>query len=308
MKILEIHKKLGLLSSKDVFNHLISTLKKSNTTWDYFVNWAKVFGGIKSIEVDLNILNYLIGKDNFDVEMKFLLGKHPSIVKVIPILLACRENNFEILSDFTKGKLGFESFTFSGKDALSNSDVVKIINFMKFSGLADLFTGKKIKNVIDYVTGIEVGLDSNGRKNRGGTTMESIVEVFLNGLCEKNKYRCLKEATAEKIKDVFGVDVPVDKSSRRYDFVVHNGQSLYLIETNFYGGGGSKLKATAGEYKALQDYLRKSGYPFIWITDGFGWKTTIRPLEEAFNHIDFVLNLTFIENGVLEHIIKENIK
>ena len=89
---------------------------------------------------------------------------------------------------------------------------------------------------------------------------------------------------------------------------MHNGKSLYLIETNFYRGGGSKLKSTAGEYKALQDYLRKSGHTFIWITDGFGWKTTIRPLEEAFNHIDFVLNLALVENGVLEHIIKGDIK
>lgn len=308
MKTLAVYKELGLSSSKDVFNHLVSTLKKSNTTWDYFVNWAKVFGGIKSIEVDLNILNYLIGKDNFDDEMKFLLGKHPSVVKVIPILLACRENSFEVLTDFAKGKLNFESFMFSDKDSLNKSDIEKVIIFMKSSGLANLFTGKKIKNVIDYVTGIEVGLDSNGRKNRGGTTMEGIIEVFLNSLCKKNNYRCLKEATAGKIKDVFGIDVPVDKSSRRYDFVMHNGQTLYLIETNFYGGGGSKLKATAGEYKALQDYLRKSGHPFIWITDGLGWKTTLRPLEEAFNHIDFVLNLAFLENGVLEHIIKENIK
>jgi len=308
MKALEIYKKMGFSSNKDVFNHLISTLKKSNTTWDYFVNWAKVFGGIKSIEVDLNILNYLVGKDNFDDEMRFLLGKHPSIIKVIPILLACRENSFEILTNFTKGKLQFESFAFANKNLLSKSDIEKIINFMKSSGLAVLFTGKKIKNVTDYVTGIEVGLDSNGRKNRGGTTMESIIEVFLSGLCEKNKYRCLKESTSAKIKDVFGISVPVDKSSRRYDFAVHNGKSLYLIETNFYGGGGSKLKATAGEYKALQDYLRASGYAFIWITDGFGWKSTVRPLEEAFNHIDFVLNLDFVENGVLEHIIKENIK
>ena len=308
MKTLAVYKELGLSSSKDVFSHLVSTLKKSNTTWEYFVNWAKVFGGIKSIEVDLNILNYLIGKDNFDDEMKFLLGKHPSIVKVIPILLACRENSFEILTDFTKGKLNFESFTFSDKNSLNKSDIEKVIIFMKSSGLSTLFTGKKIKNVIDYVTGIEVGLDSNGRKNRGGTTMEGIIEVFLNSLCKKNNYRCLKEATAGKIKDVFGIDVPVDKSSRRYDFVMHNGQTLYLIETNFYGGGGSKLKATAGEYKALQDYLRKSGHPFIWITDGLGWKTTLRPLEEAFNHIDFVLNLAFLENGVLEHIIKENIR
>lgn len=308
MKTLAVYKKLGLSSRNDVFNHLVSTLKKSNTTWDYFVNWAKVFGGIKSIEMDLNILNYLIGKDNFDDEMKYLLGKHPLIIKVIPILLACRENSFEVLTDFTKGKLNFESFTFSDKDSLNKADIDKVIIFMKSSGLAELFTGKKIKNVVDYVTGIEVGLDSNGRKNRGGTTMEGIIEVFLNSLCKKNNYRCLKEATAGKIKAVFGIDVPVDKSSRRYDFVMHNGQTLYLIETNFYGGGGSKLKATAGEYKALQDYLRKSGHPFIWITDGLGWKTTLRPFEEAFNHIDFVLNLAFLEDGVLEHIIKENIR
>jgi len=308
MKSLAIYKQLGLSNSEDVFDSFVSTLKRSNTTWDYFVNWAKVFGGIKSIEVDLNILNYLIGKDNFDVEMKYLLSEHPSIVKVIPILLACRDNNFEVLIDFAKGKLNFESFTFSSKDPLSDLDIEKAISFMKSSGLANLFTGKKIKNVIDYVTGIEVGLDSNGRKNRGGTTMEGIVEVFINSLCKKNNYRCLKEATAGRIKDVFGIVVPVDKSSRRYDFVVHNDKTLYLIETNFYGGGGSKLKATAGEYKALQDYLRKSGHPFIWITDGFGWKTTLRPLEEAFNHIDFVLNLASLENGVLEHIIKENIR
>lgn len=138
--------------------------------------------------------------------------------------------------------------------------------------------------------------------------MEGIVEVFVKDMCEKNKYRYVREATAGKIKDVFSLNVPVDKSSRRYDFVIHNGKSLYLIETNFYGGGGSKLKSTAGEYKSLQDYLRKSGHPFIWITDGLGWKTTIRPLKEAFNHIDFVLNLSFIENGVLEHIVKGNIK
>jgi len=308
MKTLSIYKKLGLSNDKDVFNHLISTLKKSNTTWDYFVNWAKVFGGIKSIEVDLNILNYLIGKDNFDAEMKFLLEKHPSIVKVIPILIACRESSFEILTDFTKGKLLFESFSFSEKSALSSLEISKTTSFMKSSGLANLFTGKKIKNVIDYVTGVEVGLDSNGRKNRGGTTMEDIIEVFVKDMCKKNKYHYVREATAGKIKDTFGLNVPVDKSSRRYDFVIHNGKSLYLIETNFYGGGGSKLKSTAGEYKSLQDYLRKSGHPFIWITDGLGWKTTIRPLEEAFNHIDFVFNLSFVESGVLEHIVKGDIK
>ena len=308
MKTLEIYKKLGCSSSEDVFNYLITTLKKSNTTWDYFVNWAKVFGGIKEIEVDLNILNYLIGKEKFDTEMEFLLKKHPSVLKTIPILLACRENSFKILTAHSDGKLIFEGFEFNDKGTLSDVKIADTIRFMKESGIAELFTGKKIKNVIDYVTGIEVGLDSNGRKNRGGTTMENIIEVFVKGICAGNKYRYIKEGTAARIKDEFGIKVPVDKSSRRYDFVIHNGRNLYLIETNFYGGGGSKLKATAGEYKSIQDFLRGCGVTFIWITDGVGWKTTMRPLEEAFNHIDYVLNLSMVESGVLEYIVKENIK
>lgn len=308
MKTLDIYKKLGYADNKEVFRYLIGSLKKSNTTWDYFVNWAKVFGGIKEIEVNLNILNYLIGKDDFDKEMEFLLKKHPAVLETVPILLACRENDLEILTEFDKGTLLFKKFVFGNNTNLGNSDITSVIKFMKETGLSNLFTGKKIKNVIDYVTGIEVGLDSNGRKNRSGTTMEGIIEIIVKGICTKNKYRYIKEGSAQRIKEVFGVDVPVDKSSRRYDFVIHNGRNLYLVETNFYGGGGSKLKATAGEYKSLQDFLRGSGATFIWITDGTGWKTTIRPLEEAFNHIDYVLNLALVESGVLEYIVKENIK
>jgi type II restriction enzyme len=308
MKPLDIYKNFGSSSSTDVFKYLIDTLKESNTTWDHFVNWTKVFGGVKQIEVDLNILNYLIGKDDFAKEMEFLLKKHPTLLRTIPILLACREQDSDILTVSSGGKLTYEAFNFINKKTLTAKDIAQTIKFMKETGLADIFTSKKIKNVIDYVIGIEVGLDSNARKNRSGKTMEGIVEIFIKAICLRNKYRYIKEATAGKLKEVFGLDVPVDKSSRRYDFVVHNGHTLCLIETNFYGGGGSKLKATAGEYKSLQTFLRKSGYPFIWITDGVGWKTTLRPLEEAFNQIDHVLNLSMVENGVLEHIIKENIK
>ncbi len=305
MKPLDIYKNFGCTRSVDVFKYLIDTLKESNTTWDHFVNWTKVFGGVKQIEVDLNILNYLIGKTDFTKEMEFLLKRHPTILRTIPILLACRERDSEILSVSSGGKLTYEAFNFINKTTLTVKDIAQTIKFMKETGLADILTSKKIKNVIDYVIGIEVGLDSNARKNRSGKTMEGIVEIFIKAICLRNKYRYIKEATAGKIKEVFGLDVPVDKSSRRYDFVVHNGHALCLIETNFYGGPGSKLKATAGEYKSLQTFLRKSGYPFIWITDGIGWKTTIRPLEEAFNQIDHVLNLSMVENGVLEYIIKE---
>ncbi|MCD4704472.1 type II restriction endonuclease, partial [bacterium] len=112
--------------------------------------------------------------------------------------------------------------------------------------------------------GVEAGLNSNGRKNRGGHTMENVVEVFIKNVCEKNDFKYLKEANAEKIKKELGYDVPVDKSSRRYDFVIDNGKELFIVETNFYGGGGSKLKSTAGEYRNLSDVLNGK-FKFFWI-------------------------------------------
>jgi len=155
----------------------------------------------------------------------------------------------------------------------------------------------------DYVFGIEVGLDSNGRKNRGGTTMETIVESLLHPICLEKEIPFMVQATAPKIKDKWGVDIEVDKSSRRFDFAIKSKKTLYLIETNFYGGGGSKLKSTAGEYRTLFDYISSQGHQFIWVTDGLGWKKALRPLEETFNYIDYTLNLKMCSTGLLSAII-----
>lgn len=177
------------------------------------------------------------------------------------------------------------------------------MEFAKGMGLLDLFQTNKIKNCVDYLIGVEVSLDPNGRKNRSGHAMENIVEVFIADLCSKNNFKYLKEANAEKIKQEFGYNVPVDKSSRRYDFVVNNGKELIIFETNFYSGGGSKLKSTAGEYRNLFDVLN-GDYKFIWITDGIGWRATSKPLRETFDHNDYLFNLAMLEKGVLESIIK----
>ena len=178
----------------------------------------------------------------------------------------------------------------------------KYLNFVTQTGLKELIVSRKIKNLVDYMIGVEAGLDSNGRKNRGGKAMENIVEVFIADLCRKKKYRYLTQANAEKIKTQLHYDVPVDKSSRQYDFVIDNGKELFLIETNFYGGGGSKLKSTAGEYRNLFDILENK-FKFIWITDGYGWKVTARPLRETFDHNDYLFNLALLEKGILEYIV-----
>lgn len=288
----------------EIFELLITSMKPSNMLWSYFVNWEKVLRNTKQIELSLNNLNYLIGKDDFDKEFKFLLKENPSLAKVIPALVVRDGSNkkkFKILIDYKNKKLIYEDYNFT-KEKLSDVDIEKYLIFIKETGLKDLIINKKIKNLVDYMIGVEAGLDSNGRKNRGGHAMEDIVEAFIVDLCNKKKFRYLKEANSEKIKQEFGYDVPVDKSSRRYDFVIDNGKELFILETNFYGGAGSKLKSTAGEYRNLFDVLA-GRYKFIWITDGLGWKTTAKPLRETFDHNDYLFNLILLEKGVLEFLI-----
>lgn len=308
MKYSSIFKnRIDCKNEKDVFSFLIKNLNDSIRYWDYFVNWEKVHGNTQDLEIDLNVMNYLIGKDDIEKEFGYLLKKHPQILRLIPVLLACREYNFKILTNLTGRNLKYEDFSFKSKKELSDAEISKAVRFARETGLLKIFKDKTIKNVVDYTVGIEVGLDSNGRKNRGGTAMEKVIEVFVKELCIKHSLQYIKGATSDKVLEKWGLKLKVDKSSRRFDFAVYNGKSLYLIETNYYGGGGSKLKSTAGEYKALYDFLTNDGHKFIWITDGVGWKATSRPLEETFNHIEYLLNLKMLTEGLLEDIIVNNL-
>jgi type II restriction enzyme len=303
--------KLNCADADEVFIYFLNTLKPSNMIWSYFVNWDKVFRNAKKAEIALNTLNYLIGKENFDEEFTFLVKEHPEVVEVLPALVVRinREKNdkgnwqkqFKILVDFSSKKLVYEDFDFSKREH-SVSDIEKYLRFMKETGVLELLESKRVKNLVDYIIGVEAGLDSNARKNRGGDAMEDIVEVFVADLCARRGWRYLRQANAATIKLEYGYDVPVDKSSRRYDFAINTGSELALVETNFYAGGGSKLKATVGEYINLANIL-KGKYRLIWITDGLGWHSAARPLHEAFNNNDHVLNLSMLEVDILEDIL-----
>lgn len=282
---------------KKDFNHLVSTFKSSIKTWDYFVNWNKVFANSADLEIALNKLNYLLGKDDLRGEFYKLYESNPDIVKALPVLLAVRESNLEIYDKVSKES---EFYDFSGKD----KDADKYFEFLDKSGLAKLFQRDGIKNLVDYVIGVEVGLDSNGRKNRGGTLMEEIVGLFLEGFCRQNNLECMPQATSSKIRARWGFDIKVDKSERSFDFAVYNLQNgkIKLFETNFYNGGGSKLKAVCGEFRSLYDELKAQNIEFVWVTDGLGWHTTKRPLEETYNHNDYVFNLNMLEDGALNEL------
>ncbi len=303
MKYLKaFRERIGCSSPDEVFKYLIDTLKDTITQWDYFVNWARVLGNIQGIEMDLHLLDYLVGKENIDQAFADLLRRYPQVARLIPVLIACRQRQFSILT-YDHGDFQYKSFRFTEKEALTDEEVAEAVEFARSAGFLDMLRQKKVKSVVDYVIGVEVGLDSNARKNRGGRMMEGIVESFVKGICDKHGFEFVPQATASKVRERFDLAMTADRSNRRVDFVVCTGPRLCLVETNFYGGVGSKLKATAGEYQTVFDYWKKSGHEFVWVTDGKGWRSTQRPLREAFDHIDYVLNLEMVAKGLLEDIL-----
>ena len=301
MKYSQIFNKLlGCKNYDEVFDYLVGNLKETIKSWDYFVNWQKVLKNYKSVKVSLNLLNTLIGEADIEKAARELLAQYPDVIKIVPALLACRDKNICLLTDMRK----FDLTRFDFSKPMSPADGAM---FMKESGFLALLSDRTIKSIPDYFIGVEVGLDSNGRKNRSGTSMENLVEFFVKDICERNGYEYIAQATADKIKMKWNKDITVTKSSKRIDFAVNTPKKLYLIETNFYGGGGSKLKSTAGEYSEIYHQWTRDGHQFIWVTDGYGWKTTQRPLRDTFNVTDYIINLDMIQKGILEELLKSTI-
>ena len=303
MKYLKYYKDKNI-KEEDMFNYFVKNLRDSIKTWNYFIDWNKVFKGLNNVKIALNLLNSLIGSKKLKDEFIELITNYPEIITAFPILIAVRDNELKIIKDYENLDLSYIEFQFKKKEEISQKKALEYYNFFNKSGLVELFS--KTGNLVDYVLGVEVGLDSNGRKNRGGKLMENVVEVFISKFCEKNNLEYLKEATAHSIKKKWNFDVKFDKSSRRYDFAIYKNNQLYLFETNFYNGGGSKLKSVCGEFKVLSNELKKQNINLIWITDGLGWQSTLRPLEETFNNNDYIFNLKMLEDDVLEEVIRND--
>ncbi len=248
----------------------------------------------------------MIGKENIKEEFANLISKYPNVVSTIPILIAVREKNLDVLIDFKNPNWEYKTYSFYKKKEYSRSEVMNIVDFCDRLGLLQLLKEKKIKNLVDYCIGLEVGIGTNGRKNRGGKIMEDIIEWHIKSICETLNLDYISQATKKKILTKWNLQLPVDKSSRQYDFAILNNQKLILIETNFFSGGGSKLKSVAGEFQSLDYFLRNIEIvdKFIWITDGIGWDTAKLPLKETFINNDYIINSKMIFDGVLEAIIK----
>lgn len=294
------------LNSDKRLSVFLSTLSITNRTPEYYINWKKVDRKTKIFELELNTLNYLIGKEDIYNESLKLFTKQPSLLKAIPSLIASRDKVLNILSINNNDNMSFKELDFKKIDSNRIKDYVDFINQ---SGLLNFLQNKAKRSLVDYVYGVEAGLDSNARKNRSGKIMEDILERHVAKISKEQEIEWKAQATASYIKSNWNIEVPVDKSERRFDVAVYSKErhKVWLIETNYYGGGGSKLKAVAGEFTELSQFVAssKDNVEFVWVTDGQGWKTARLPLSEAFEHIQNVFNLSMLKEGFLFELFKK---
>ena len=285
------------------FLSLISTFTSTIFTWGYFSDFEKIWNNTFEVKVQLNILNSLLGEQDIETKFLELVKSYPKIRKVLPLLIAVRKFDKEILNKETL-EIKEMKHLFQPKSDFDDTDM---IDFLITSGLRDVFQNKLISNLNDYIFWVETGLDSNARKNRTGDLMEDLVEEFVKDYCEKNPWFQYKEqATKKYMEKEWGISIESDKSSRRFDFAMYdsNNHKVYLIEVNYYGWWWSKLKAVAWEFSWLYDLMKSQNIPFFWITDWAGWITCRNPLEEAYEKMEWhIYNLWDLKEGILDEII-----
>ena len=293
------------------FNEWLSGFRDSISDYNYYIDFEKVHRNVDNIKVELNILNSLIGSKNIEVDFENLLRKYPEVLKCVPLLLAVRTN--EIYCQDENGGFAYR-FDYTRNDILKyppNSHVYyeRYKYFMRKTGLFDLLENHIVNNLVDYATGVETGLDSNGRKNRGGHLMENLVESYISdaGFVKNKTY--FKEMKIKEIENNFNIDLSAisnkGKTVKRFDFVIKTEHCIYGIETNFYASSGSKLNETARSYKQIaQESQNIDGFVFVWFTDGKGWVDARNNLEETFDVMNHIYNIKDLEDGVTSEVFK----
>ena len=278
------------------FNEWFSTFRESIANYHYYVDFDTSYKNLNKFKIELNILNSLVGSKNIEDDFKMLVSKYPEVLKAIPILLAKRESEIYCQDDNGKFKYNFKK---------QNYSIEQYCYFMRETGLFELLSNRIVKDLIDYVLGVEVGLDTNARKNRGGHLMENLVEQFIieAGFVKGKTY--FKELKIKPLEKLTGLSLDSlsnsGKTVKRFDFVIIQNGITYAIETNFYNSSGSKLNETARSYKTLA--LESKDIPnfkFVWITDGLGWVDARHNLEETFDVLDTIYNIKELEDGILE--------
>lgn len=283
------------------FAEWLLTFTDSIANYKYYIDFETIYKNAEIYKIELNMLNSLIGSQNIEQDFENLIHKYPEVLKCVPILLAVRQTEIIVLDD--EGN----KFEYNFKNM--NYNVEQYTVFMRETGLFDLLEKHLINNLYDYVLGVECGLNSNARKNRGGHLMENLVEKFIQraGFTKDKTY--FKEMYLQDIERRWKLDMSFisnkNQATKRFDFVIKTDKCIYGIETNFYASGGSKLNETARSYKMIaEEAKRVVGFEFVWFTDGMGWISARNNLRETFDNMEHIYNIADMKNGIMKEMFK----
>ena len=265
------------------FQRFMSQLQETNQTLDFFCDFKKISQNVENIKLSLCMLNSLIGAIDMRSAVETIWNRDKSAFNVMDILIAVRSEGKKVVLDKIGNCVVLDSM-FKSVDG--------VMEFLDDTGLTEIFQSRKVTNLVDYVFGIETGLDTNARKNRSGHVMEGIVKHIF----DNNNIKYRQEVYSSEWPEITNV---LGDDEKRFDFVIKTTAKTYLIEVNFYSSGGSKLNEVARAYTDLAPKINSvSGFEFVWITDGIGWKSARNKLQEAYNNIPSVYNLTDISDFV----------
>ena len=268
------------------FNKFMSQLQETNQTLDFFCDFDKISRNVEDIKLSLCMLNSLIGSTDIRKSVETIWNRDKSAFDVMDILIAVRSEGKKKFLNSLGNCIVLDSL-FESIDG--------VMEFLDNTGLTDIFQTRKINDLVDYVFGIETGLDTNARKNRSGHVMENMVARIF----DKNGIGYRQEVYSSEWPDITKV---LGDDEKRFDFVIETSTKIYLMEVNFYSGGGSKLNEVARSYSDIAPKINSiPGFEFVWVTDGIGWKSAKNKLQEAYSIIPSIYNLTNINefiNGI----------
>ncbi|NLO26064.1 MAG: restriction endonuclease [Clostridiales bacterium] len=299
-------KRLDTGNLEEIIERFHETIVDTNRGHNFFVDWEKVERHIRRYRIEFSILDTLIGSDDFDKDLRGILTKYPEVLPVVPILIAVRDIRLKVIGDFSDAHSEIMEYNFSER-YLTESEIEILVEFFNKTGLKHFFQNLSTKSIRDYVTGVEVGMDTHARKNRSGNSMEMVIKPFIENLNLKhdNRYIILFQKNFVHLEKEYGIKVSNSIRYRKADFILINpdNSKMINIEVNFFSGTGSKPQEIVDSYINRQEELKEDGFEFVWITDGYGWKGQKNQIEKGFKKINYLLNLHFVRKGLLEDIL-----
>jgi type II restriction enzyme len=284
----------------DICQRLLNTFLETNYTASFFVNWEKAIDNRDNYKVEIALLQSLHRSKNIKADFRALIGKYPETIKALPCMLALRECTIKLI--FLLGvEIRYQTIDFD-REYFSPEDMNNITDFAEASGLLEMITATG--SFADYVLGVEVGLDSNARKNRSGFFLETMVEGIIESLGITNEeFRLVKQVHFKTLNKDYGIPLAAEVLDSKADFAIVYHKKILNIEVNFYSGSGSKPSEIVNSYANRNRLLKSTGCAFVWLTDGPGWNKMHNPLKLGVSQIDYVFNVDLLRHGALQSLL-----